>query len=103
MLVALLDCMGCITLTPWLHSWHWCICLACLSWFDLRSLPVFALPCFALPVCLDSFLYFVRLFLSDGMIVISSPKCELVVSLCCFFRARRKGHTSPLVLARDPG
>ena len=43
------------------------------------------LPCLAIPLCWDSFLYFVLLFLSDGMTLLSPPQCGIVVLLCCSF------------------
>ena len=41
-----LDDMSSLSPTLLVAFLAWCSCLACLSWSDLWSLPVFALPCF---------------------------------------------------------
>ena len=96
-----LDGMSSLSPTLWLHSLLGAFAWLVLPWLDLRSLPV--LPCLPLPLCWNRFLYFLWLLLSDGMILPPSPKCGLVCFLVLFFQARRKGLSSPLVLARDPG
>ena len=85
-----LDGMGSIFAIPWLHS-----LLGAFAWLVLPGLYL-CLPCLALPPCWSSFLYLIFLFLSDGLILLPSPKCGLVCLFCVvFFRARRKGLTSP--------
>ena len=73
-----LDGMGSISATPWLLS-----LLGAFAWLVLPGLYL-CLSCLALPPCWSSFLYLILLFLSDGMILLPSPKCGFVCLFVSF-------------------